>query len=170
MLCEKCKKRPATVHVTKIINDKKTELYLCDQCAKKNDGISLDTSFTVNKFLAGLLDSIQDSSIQVDYSKTTKCDTCGMTYGQFKQIGRLGCSHCYDAFHEKLDTLIKRLQGNDSHTGKIPRRAGGHIRIKNELKTLKVQLDASIRKEEFEKSAVLRDKIRQLESQLKEEN
>jgi len=33
MLCQKCKIRPATVHITKIVNGKKTTIHLCNQCA-----------------------------------------------------------------------------------------------------------------------------------------
>ena len=170
MLCESCNKKPATVHMTKIINDKKTEIHLCDQCAKQNENINYDTSFTINNFLTGLLDSMQDSPIKVDYIKTTKCDKCGMTYGKFKQLGRLGCSQCYSAFDEKLLPLIKRVQGNETHTGKLPKRAGGSIRLRKEIKNYKNQLDEAIRKEEFEKAVILRDKIRELENNLKAQN
>lgn len=166
MLCESCNKRNATVHVTKILNGNKTELHLCEQCAKQSEEVSFDASFTINNFLTGLLDSIQDSPIKVDYIKTTKCDHCGMTYGKFKQLGRLGCGQCYNAFREKLLELIKRVQGNEVHSGKMPKRSGGVIRLKKEIKKLKLQLDEVIRKEEFEKAAVLRDKIRELENQI----
>ncbi|SHJ36252.1 Protein-arginine kinase activator protein McsA [Geosporobacter subterraneus DSM 17957] len=170
MLCESCNKRNATVHVTKILNGNKTELHLCEQCAKQGEEMPFDASFTINNFLTGLLDSIQDSPIKVDYIKTTKCDHCGMTYGKFKQLGRLGCAQCYTAFQEKLIELIKRVQGNEVHSGKMPKRSGGVIRLKKEIKKLKVQLDEVIRKEEFEKAAVLRDKIRELESQIQDMN
>ncbi|MFZ5966836.1 MAG: UvrB/UvrC motif-containing protein [Bacillota bacterium] len=166
MLCENCNKRPATVHLTKILNDKKSEIHLCEQCAKQNESTAFDSSFTINNFLTGLLDSIQDSPIKVDYIKTTKCDQCGMTYGKFKQLGRLGCAQCYSAFEDKLLNLIKRVQGSEVHTGKIPKREGGTIRVQKEIKQLKGQLDQCIRNEEFEKAAVLRDKIREIESQL----
>ncbi|MFA5892562.1 MAG: AAA family ATPase [Candidatus Margulisiibacteriota bacterium] len=33
MLCQKCKIRPASVHITKIVNGKKVEGHLCQQCA-----------------------------------------------------------------------------------------------------------------------------------------
>jgi ATP-dependent Clp protease ATP-binding subunit ClpC len=33
MLCQKCKARPASVHITKIVNGKKTTRHLCNQCA-----------------------------------------------------------------------------------------------------------------------------------------
>jgi len=166
MLCENCNKKPATVHLTKILNDKKTELHLCEQCAKQQEGVPFDTSFSINNFLTGLLDSMQDSPIKVDYIQTTKCDKCGMTYGKFKQLGRLGCAQCYNAFQEKLGPLVKRIQGSESHIGKVPRKAGGAITIKKEIKRLKLRLDEAIRREEFENAAVLRDKIRELEGQL----
>ncbi len=166
MLCESCNKKSATVHLTKILNEKKTEIHLCEQCAKQQEGVPFDTSFSINNFLTGLLDSIQDSPIKVDYIQTTKCDKCGMTYGKFKQLGRLGCPQCYNAFQEKLGTLVKRIQGSESHIGKVPKRAGGTILTKKEIKNLKICLDEAIKKEEFEHAVVLRDKIRELESQL----
>lgn len=170
MICENCNKNTATVHVTKILNDKKTELHLCEQCAKQSEGVPFDTSFTINNFLTGLLDSIHDSPIKVDYIKTTKCDHCGMSYGKFKQLGRLGCSQCYNAFQEKLLPLIKRVQGSEVHTGKVPKRAGANILMKKEIKRLKAELEKAIRSEEFEKAAVLRDKIRETERQLHQDN
>ncbi len=169
MLCENCNKRPATVHLTKILNDKKTQINLCEECAKQQEGVPFDTSFSINNFLTGLLDSMQDSPIKVDYIQATKCDNCGMTYGKFRQLGRLGCADCYNAFEEKLGALVKRIQGSESHIGKIPKKSGGAILIKNEIKNLKTRLSDSIKKEEFENAVVLRDKIRELENQLQED-
>lgn len=166
MLCESCNKRPATVHLTKILNDKKTEAHLCEQCARQNEGMSFEQSFSINNFLTGLLDSIQDSAIKVDYIQTTKCDKCGMTYGKFKQLGRLGCSQCYSTFQEKLGPLIKRVQGSESHMGKVPKKAGSDIRLKKEIKALKTKLEEAIRMEAFEEAVVLRDQIKDLESQI----
>lgn len=166
MLCENCNKKPATVHLTKILNEKKVEHHLCEQCATQQEGVYFDTSFSINNFLTGLLDTMQDSPIKVDYIQTTKCDKCGMTYGKFKQLSRLGCSQCYHAFQEKLGPLVKRIQGSESHMGKIPRKAGGTILKRKEIKNLKVRLDEAIRKEEFEHAVILRDEIRELENQI----
>lgn len=170
MLCENCNKRPATVHLTKILNGKKVEFHLCAQCMKQNEGDPFDPSLTINNFLTGLLDSIQDSPIKVDYIQTTKCDKCGMTYGKFKQLGRLGCAGCYEVFDGKLGALIKRIQGNERHGGKIPKRAGGAVRIKNEINGLKAELNDVIKKELFERAVVLRDKIKELENHLKDQD
>ena len=35
MLCEMCKKNPATVHYTKVVNGLKEEKHLCEECAAK---------------------------------------------------------------------------------------------------------------------------------------
>ena len=87
MLCERCNKNPATVHVTKVLNDRKTEVHLCEQCAKYSEAVpAFDPSFSINHFLANLIDSVQDSPLKVDYIQATKCDRCGMTYGKFKQL------------------------------------------------------------------------------------
>jgi len=35
MICEVCRKNAATVHVTKVVNNVRTELHLCQQCARE---------------------------------------------------------------------------------------------------------------------------------------
>jgi protein arginine kinase activator len=166
MICEKCKQNKATVHLTKILNNKKTEVHLCEECARKNQDISFENPFTINNFLTGLLDSVQSSPIKVDYIKTTACSKCGMSYGRFKQLGRLGCSDCYKTFNEKLTPLIKNVHGSQQHTGKIPKKEGSFIRLKRDIVTMKKELKRAIDKEEFERAAELRDKIKLLEKDL----
>lgn len=166
MVCEKCNQNKATVHVTKIQNNKKTELHLCEECARKTQDMSFENPFTINNFLTGLLDSVQSSPIKVDYIKTTTCSKCGMSYGKFKQLGRLGCSDCYNTFNEKLIPLIKSVHGSKQHTGKVPKKSGNRIRIKREIMTMKKQLRRAIEREEFESAAELRDKIKLLEKDL----
>lgn len=166
MICEKCKQNNATVHLTKIINNKKIELHLCEECARKSQDMSFENPFTINNFLTGLLDSVQSSPIKVDYIKTTTCSKCGMSYGKFKQLGRLGCSECYKTFNEKLMPLVKSVHGSKQHTGKVPKKAGSVIRLKREIMTMKKELKRAIDKEEFERAAELRDKIKLLEKDL----
>jgi len=166
MICEKCKQNKATVHVTKIQNNKKTELHLCEECARKTQDMSFENPFTINNFLTGLLDSVQGSPIKVDYIKTTACSKCGMSYGKFRQLGQLGCSECYNTFKEKLMPLIKSVHGSQLNTGKVPRKAGNMIRLKREIVNMKKELGRAIEREEFERAAELRDKIKLLEKDL----
>lgn len=124
--------------------------------------LSLSTSFSVNDLLAGLLNSGGASHVKTDAVNDTKCDVCGLTYGRFKETGRFGCGNCYKVFGERLNPLFKKVHGNTSHTGKIPNRAGGRIKVLREIERLKQQLNEAIRNEEYEKAAALRDQIREI--------
>ncbi|MDD3839500.1 MAG: UvrB/UvrC motif-containing protein [Clostridia bacterium] len=166
MYCDKCKKNVATVHYTKIINGQKTEVHLCQQCAKESGEFALFTPFSINDLLSGFLDAGYDSQLDYGYTSTIKCESCGMSYDDFKKHGRLGCSDCYASFDSRLLPLIRKIHGNVQHIGKVPRKAGDHVRLKRERTSLKNKLQEAIKKEEFEKAAEIRDKIKEIESRL----
>lgn len=170
MICEECQKRQATVHLTQIINNQKRELHLCEECARNHHEFpfnfhfeSFEPSFSIHKFLAGLLDG---TPMEVAPVETPQCPGCGLSYAQFSQIGRFGCSQCYQAFGKGLDPLLRRVQGNERHAGKVPRRAGGKLSFKREIENLRRELNEAVRQEAYEKAAELRDRIKQLEQQL----
>ena len=168
MLCQECGKNTATMHFTKIVNGHVTEMHLCEACAKKHQEFELDNSFSFHKFLTGLLDNLQgEPPKQEPYNEIT-CDKCGMTYSKFKQVGKFGCAHCYEAFMEKIKPILKEVHGHDEHIGKMPKRAGGAIAIKKEINSLKDQLNILIKDEEFEKAAQVRDKIKILQEKIQE--
>ncbi len=162
MNCEECGKKPATVHITKIENSKKTDMHLCEQCAKNKNGFSINTSFSINDLLTGLLNSGSVLPIKVDFVQDTACSICGLSYNRFRETGRFGCGNCYKTFGEKLNPLFKKVHGNTNHTGKIPNKAGGRIKIVREIERLKQELALAIKNEEYENAAQLRDKIREL--------
>lgn len=164
MLCQVCEKRPATLHYTKIVHGDVTELHLCEECAKDHKELEFDTSFSFHKFLTGLIDNIQGTPTQKE--KEIVCDICGMSYEEFKQVGKFGCSNCYNAFKDKLTPLLREVHGHNSHIGKIPKRGGGIIGLKRELTNLKNKLDLLIKEEKFEEAAVVRDEIKELEEEI----
>lgn len=59
MICQNCNTRPAALHVTKVINEQKTEVHLCEQCAEQNGYTSFfqspQSSYSFHDLLAGLL-------------------------------------------------------------------------------------------------------------------
>lgn len=168
MLCERCNKNDATVHVTKLVNGIKKEIHMCEECAKLKETIDFETPFTTNNFLANLIDSVQSSPLKVNYIRTTTCSKCGMNYGKFKQSGRLGCDECYRTFEEKLFPLIKRVHGYENHTGKVPKRASNAIPMKREIIQLQKELEEVVNRQAFERAVELRDRIRYLERELKQ--
>lgn len=165
MLCQQCQKRPATVHFTKIVNNHKTEFYLCEECARQKEDFKAFIPFSINDLLTGFLD-MDKADVSVRSSGLLKCKTCGMDFVQFKKVGRLGCQDCYKYFAEELAPVIRRVQGGTKHTGKVPRRAGVGLRIERQIKQLKAQLQKAVEAEAFEEAARLRDQIRELERQL----
>ncbi|NLJ75704.1 MAG: hypothetical protein GX325_00375 [Peptococcaceae bacterium] len=171
MFCEKCKQRPATVHITEIINGQKQETHLCEICAKevKIQGFGFFPQMNLNKFMAGLLDGDFNSGGYSQTNTTGKvCEKCGVSEGQFASKGLLGCSECYPCFEEKMLPLLRRIHGNTRHVGKIPERKGGRARLVKEIEVNKRQLKEAVSREEFEIAAQLRDKIRLLEKNLEE--
>jgi protein arginine kinase activator len=100
------------------------------------------------------------------HSKGLGCSTCGMTYEDFRDIGKFGCSHCIEAFKPRLMPVVKNIQGYDAHSGKIPMRAGGKYKVKKDIEKLKEELKLMIVQEEYEQAAKLRDKIREMEDKI----
>lgn len=170
MFCQECGKRPASLHFTKIINGDKTEFHICESCAReKGEGIpGAPNSFSIHSLLSGLLDleSIGQSAPSNTTPQPIRCEECGLTYTQFRKIGRFGCSSCYDQFAERLDPLLKRVHGSTVHSGKIPKRTGGQIQCKREIEQLRRDMQTYIEQEEFESAAELRDRIRELERKI----
>lgn len=165
MLCEKCQSKPATVHVTKIHNNKKTELNLCEKCAHESGelSVSFEPNLTLHNFLANFLSQDYMEAFTKQRLKEQQCPKCGFTLKHFSQLGRLGCSECYETFGTHLETMLRRIHGTSQHNGKLPRRIGGSIRLKQEINQLRNQLQQAINREEFEKAAELRDQIKGLE-------
>jgi protein arginine kinase activator len=122
VICDVCAKQKATVHLTEIINDQVTKLNLCEYCAKKK-GSQMEQHFGIADLLQGLADP-SEKGFSGSAAKI-KCVSCGMSYDEFKKIGRLGCAQCYDAFRESLAPLLKRIHSSNTHTGKQPKGAAG---------------------------------------------
>jgi len=178
MLCDICGKAEATVHLTEIVDEQMTELHLCDECARKKS-IEMEQQFGLSDLLAGLVDLGKQAEGQ--NADKTKCSNCGLSYGDFKKIGRLGCSQCYDTFSKYLAPLLRKIHGASVHTGKTPASfpvsepvATKKNKVKKilkpaeeELLELKEKLQIAITQENFEEAALLRDKIKELEKKIK---
>ena len=163
MLCEVCKQVQATVHLTEIVNDQMAELHLCESCANQK-GAQVESSFGLSDLLSGLAEFSKTQETEEDVS-VKACPTCGMTYEDFRKVGRLGCAECYTTFKRNRGNLLKRIHGSPIHLGKSPARLVKPAKAKTELADLRHKLELAIGREEFEDAANLRDQIRRLEQQ-----
>lgn len=171
MLCNICNKNQATVHLTEIIDEQMSELHLCDECARKKS-MQMEQQFGLSDLLAGLVDYGKQFGGTEKSATALQCGHCGLTYEDFRKIGRLGCSECYASFAKYLAPLLKRIHGASAHTGKFP---PGQIpdtpkppqkaKIAKDVtvEELKARLQQAIEAEEFEEAARLRDKIKDFE-------
>lgn len=160
MLCDECGKNEARVHVTHIVNGEKTEEHLCESCAKKNQSI-FNTNFSMENLFSAMLNNAFGGTSNIPGKS---CKTCGMTFEEFRNIGKFGCSDCIETFKPRLLPVIRSIQGYDTHTGKIPKRAGGSYKIQKDIERLREELKVMIAQEEYENAAKLRDKIRDMEN------
>lgn len=169
MLCDICKKNNATVHLTTILNGVKHEMSICEKCAREKENIKfsgimdMSSPFTFQNILSGLMDYMkQTGSTQSEVEHA--CPNCGTTYTDFKKDGVLGCSECYKNFDATIMPVIKRVQGNVSHVGKIPQKSGKEIIEKRKITMLKNDLKKAITAEEYEKAAIIRDEIKNIQN------
>ena len=165
MICQNCGKREANVEYTQIINGNKIHLHLCEKCASEMK-IGMDFSFDMEDMFSNFFNGFIGNGL-LESPKILKCKTCGSTYDDFVNTGRLGCSDCYDTFGDELDNILKRLHGNNRNVESRKENLLDKIKEKkekkDELSELKDELKECIKKEEYEKAAEIRDKIKKLE-------
>lgn len=160
MLCENCKSNTAIIHSVMIINGKKHERYLCNDCAR-GEQFSMPSLINI---LSGL------QVVRRVEGEELKC-ACGNTFSNFQNTGLLGCAQCYTTFKTELKPVIKRAQGGKAlHTGRRPKRyisaaaaTQDDIGLPSEAESIKAELETAVKEERYERAAELRDRLRALE-------
>ncbi|MBE7064450.1 MAG: hypothetical protein E7384_01375 [Ruminococcaceae bacterium] len=194
MLCEKCGKKSAVVRLTKIVNNKKSVMNLCADCAEDvQSSVTPPMLDGFGSLLSGLagLDNLWVTSQNSQPAKNVKaCPVCKSTIKTINQTGKLGCSECYATFIDELRPLLRKIHGNAVHLGASPyadgeniaepddekievgaKRSAEKIQTENvqkelsEIDKLRNEMQVAIANEEFEKAAELRDKIKELEKE-----
>jgi len=167
LLCDKCNKNTATIHFTKIINNHVEERHLCETCAKENNYLdfTFEVPFSFEKLFTGLIDSMPEDSGK---RRVVACPKCGLTYKKFQEVGKFGCAKCYEVFERNISSLLKGIHGHNTHQGKVPINTKDKIVQKKAIESLKLELEKSIEKEDFERAAYLRDEINRLKEKLGE--
>jgi protein arginine kinase activator len=172
MLCERCKKEEATIHLTEIIQDTRSDVNLCEACARE---IGLNSK--LSKFSLSLPDIF--SFIEMDEFANQKieaspvCGVCGTTFETYARHGKLGCPDCYTYLSSVMGGIIKGYHGDKKHIGKAPRAAAlpelaeasaphpeRSQRSACDVDELHEKLQDAVACERYEEAALLRDKIR----------
>ncbi|MEL7569724.1 MAG: UvrB/UvrC motif-containing protein [Eubacteriaceae bacterium] len=159
MVCSKCKKREAVVFLTIVEeNGEKTELNLCEMCAKE----SVLNSYMFDNFISALfnIESEQNEEKSASISSVLKCSKCGLTYDNLMKYGKAGCDKCYENFSSVIMPIVKRIHGKEQHMGKVIKSKQFDMIKKQEISRLQAKLDEAVQSENYEKAAEYRDMIK----------
>ena len=193
MLCENCGKNEANVRYTQIINGDKKEMHLCEECSEKLGIGKMDFKMPISfsSFLGDFFDEFENDTLlpELDPIKQLTCDSCGMTFEDFMNTGKLGCSNCYDTFESKIDPILKNIHGANKHVGRLGKIASSSKlkdtdfkehenntkqdiepenktqnmeNEKSKEETLKQELQKAIEEERYEDAAKIRDEIKKI--------
>ncbi len=164
MKCQHCE-RPATFHITELTEPTGPRIvHLCEEHARiyLSQGAETPAPNTLAGILAKQLQLDQTAEQLSKLDKKT-CPVCGITFAEFRKIGRLGCAYDYECFKEDLEPLLVNVHGSRHHQGKRPSRHVAPPDRQQELIQLRRQMQEAISREEYERAGEIRDRIRQLE-------
>jgi protein arginine kinase activator len=175
MLCENCGKNEASVKYTECINGVKRRVFLCEKCSEELGIRNMDFNMPINlsSFLGEFLEDNEDALPGFTSNKTLTCNECGMTYDEFIEKGKFGCANCYDTFSNKIDDILKKIQGSDTHIGRKTKATKtvlnkeetiqNNNEDRSQVDILKEDLKKAIAEERYEDAANIRDEIKKLE-------
>ncbi|MEO0123847.1 MAG: UvrB/UvrC motif-containing protein [candidate division WOR-3 bacterium] len=152
MLCDDCKKKPASIFFKDVSGGQIKEVHLCEDCAKKK-GILSEKKLSPLEVLQKLLKNTSHEDENVI------CPVCFLNLAEFKKVGRFGCANCLNVFEPYIKTMIKEVQNSEKHIGKRAK-PGGRRAI--EVFRLKEELRRALEKEAYEDAAQIRDKLKTL--------
>ena len=179
MLCQVCKKNPASVHLTEISHfpvvdpsqeadptdeeatPKYQEHHVCDACAQRS---KVPFSAPTQSKGAQVWQMLKESARRARAEQSITCPECGMSLAEFRNTGRLGCPNDYEVFGEQIQPLLLRIHNATAHEGRVPGQDPEERERKRHLSQLREQLESAIREEAYESAARLRDEIQSLET------
>ena len=154
MKCQSCS-NPATVHITTIEKGgQKKIVHLCQACAEQQQLVKqqeLNLPAILQTLIGQHVGQLSDELARLT------CPECGIKFMEFRQQGRLGCPHDYEAFDRGLVPILRDAHGASRHVGKAPARRGvatGRLKLRAHLRD-------AVAREDYERAAQLRDQLRQ---------
>jgi protein arginine kinase activator len=171
--CQKCG-QPATVHLSEMVSGEFHEIHLCVQHAAEAGLVTIieePAQMPGDPDVESAADLPELTEPELTPEDEPACPQCGLTMGEFKLHGLLGCRHDYEHFIEWLLPVIETAQsGQSHHTGKLPR-ARSPLELETvvlerqqKIADLRRQLQDALAHEAYETAARLRDDLRQIES------
>ena len=167
MLCEHCQQRNAHLQITQSINGKTITMHLCEICANEFKTKGTPFSFSLQDFLKGFQEEDSDKIRIPGTISRRRCSRCDQTYEDYQRTGLFGCADCYHHFRPVIMPMVRRIQGNQQHRGKMPDDRKRVHRMERKQHQLQQILHEAIRSESYEKAAAIRDQLQLLETKIR---
>ena len=162
MQCDFCENK-ATVFLTQLVEGEMKKMCLCEGCADEK-GVTDPTGFSLADSVLGGGEASEPGQIINAPAEGDPCPVCGFTFNKFQQVGRLGCSECYQTFEDDISRRLKGMHKGTVHVGRVPEGLlEAHAR-QQRLDQLKDRLEQAIASENYEEAAGLRDEIQEIET------
>lgn len=170
MLCQKCHKSLATMRYAEVVGGKVSELQLCADCmARMQDETASGFELAGVAAAKGRAKAAAPASAAAEAKVPHRvCRSCGADLKEAIQTGRVGCASCYDALGDTLEPLLRGFHVGLRHRGKEPRVTDERKLKRSELHSLRALLRSTLKSENYEEAARLRDQIRDLELAINE--
>ena len=162
MKCSLCGSRDATIRIQQVVGDDRIEASLCERCAREQGIKTGDEEIEIS--ISGLLSSLTDlRTCAKPETMNRTCPHCGLTYEELKKTLKVGCPECYTVFSREVRGYMRRHYGAAQHVGKYPKSLVTYKTFLVDAERLRRRLKDAVAREEYEKAAELRDRIRHLE-------
>ncbi len=155
-MCQSCGKRPASWHLTDIVDGKSEQRHLCEQCYEEHHGGESSAEMAFAKLIAAMVPELREMT-------TRSCPACGIDYLEFRQSMKLGCPRDYEVFAKPLAELVEKIHGATAHQGKVPAAADQGLSRRRQMRSLRRRQKQAIAEENYELAAELRDRMRELD-------
>ena len=167
MLCDRCHGREAVVHVTQIINGHRTELHLCEECARKervmhhsfgNFGTRLFRSPLEGFFDGPMSAFFGRSPIEIEAQPEERESTL------FPE-GLRRSNDSYEAFREKIRPAFAHGEQAPAPKKEVTIETENTAKpvVDPELEKLQKAMKSAIAREDYEQAAHIRDEMKKLE-------
>jgi protein arginine kinase activator len=162
MKCEICGLRDAMIHIRQIQKSSVHELHICEECAQEKGLIKEEESeISISNLLSGLIDGKETVGAE---EAAESCPRFGTKASEFRKRGKLGCPVCFEAFQRDVRSILSQMAGRTRHVGKMPRSEQSKGPVEPDREALSSELREAIEREDYESAAQLRDRIRELET------
>ena len=151
MKCDVCGIRESVMFIQEVTPTSTRELHLCAECAAEKR-----ISASGGKLEVPL------GKIFPMRPEARLCRVCGLSLANLRKYRRAGCPNCYKDFSAEIYEIISGSKG-EPYTGSLPKRIAGFRSKLVDRANLENSLSESVAREDYEKAAVYRDRLKELD-------